>query len=221
MEGYGPTGPLHREHSNPRGERPHRDGGPAHAGHRSASPTTGRSGCADPQVMAGYQQQPGRHRRCDQQDGWFQTGDLGDVDVDGFLHITGREEGDHRHRRGKNVFYGTRTGCRHNLIGPTMVVGEASSSLPSSRSIPMRCPRPSPAGRPAPVSELRDDPHLTARFRPRWTTPTPRSPRPSPFNMAAAGRRFHRGIRHLTPTQKFKRNVVADDYSEEIAAIYG
>jgi|GEM_PF-3057546 long-subunit acyl-CoA synthetase (AMP-forming) len=38
--------------------------------------------------------------------------------------------------------------------------------------------------------------------------------------MAAAGRGFTEES-GLTPTQKLKRNVVADDYSEEIAAIYG
>lgn len=42
--------------------------------------------------MAGYHNNPDATADAINEDGWFQTGDLDDVDVDGFLHITGRKK---------------------------------------------------------------------------------------------------------------------------------
>lgn len=51
---------------------------------------TGEICCIGPAVFAGYYQNPGANAKAFR-DGWFRTGDLGHMDAQGFVFITGRE----------------------------------------------------------------------------------------------------------------------------------
>lgn len=56
-----------------------------------------------PQVMLGYYKNPTATEAC-MEDGWFHTGDLGHVDKDGYVYITGRQKNVIIASNGKNVF---------------------------------------------------------------------------------------------------------------------
>lgn len=51
---------------------------------------TGEICCIGPAVFAGYYQNPAANAKSFR-DGWFRTGDLGHMDAEGFVYITGRE----------------------------------------------------------------------------------------------------------------------------------
>jgi long-chain acyl-CoA synthetase len=57
-----------------------------------------------PSVMVGYYELPEETARVFTSDGYFRTGDLGYIDADGFLHITGRAKNVIIAKNGRNVY---------------------------------------------------------------------------------------------------------------------
>jgi fatty-acyl-CoA synthase len=61
-----------------------------HAGEAAPEGTVGEIEIAGPNVFVGYHGQPESTASAFTADGWFRSGDLGYVDVDGYLYISGR-----------------------------------------------------------------------------------------------------------------------------------
>ncbi len=80
-------------------------------------------------VMPGYYKNEQATREAFTDDGWFRTGDLGFIDKDGFLHISGRKKNVIIAANGKNVYPEELEDLvnRSPYIQESMVYGEATS----------------------------------------------------------------------------------------------
>ena len=169
-----------------------------------------------PHVMAGYHNNPTATDDAITADGWFQTGDLGDVDADGFLHITG----------GKNVAPAVLEDRMqaHNLIGPTMVVGDGQPFIAAIITLDpdaLAAWATSHGKASTSVTDLHDDPDLVAEIQAAVDDANAAVSRAESIRTwRLLDAEFTEETGYLTPTQKLKRSVVAKDYREEIAGIY-
>jgi long-chain acyl-CoA synthetase len=160
-------------------------------------------------------------------DGWFKTGDLGAVDDDGFLTITGRKKEIIVTAGGKNVAPALLEDQlrSHPLISQAMVVGDAKPFIGALITIDPEAidgwkQRNSKASD-ASVADLVTDPDLLAEV----------DAAVKQANLSVSHAESIRKFRilpvdfgvdtgELTPTMKVKRNVVAEKFASDIDAIY-
>jgi acyl-CoA synthetase (AMP-forming)/AMP-acid ligase II len=111
LEAYGMTEAAHQVASNPLPPLPHKPGTVGTGSGISVIDETGRHLAANtpgevvvrgPNVMRGYRNDPEANAIAFT-DGWFRTGDIGVIDNDGYLALTGRIKGPDQSRRGKNL----------------------------------------------------------------------------------------------------------------------
>ncbi|GAA0911261.1 AMP-dependent synthetase/ligase [Streptomyces thermoalcalitolerans] len=160
-------------------------------------------------------------------DGWFHTGDLGTLDEDGYLRITGRKKEIIVTAGGKNVAPAVIEDRirAHALVAECMVVGDGRPFVGALITLDEEFLRRWCAehGKPAdstPAS-LREDPDLLAAIQAAVDdgnaavskAESVRKFRILPFQ-------FTEEAGHLTPSMKLKRNVVAKECADEIEALY-
>jgi len=160
-------------------------------------------------------------------DGWFKTGDLGAVDEDGFLTITGRKKEIIVTAGGKNVAPAVLEDQlrAHPLISQAMVVGDARPFVGALITIDpeafegwkQRNTKPADSS----VSDLVDDPDLLAEVdaavkQANLSVSHAESIRK--FRILPVD--FTEDTGELTPTMKVKRKVVAEKFADDIEAIY-
>jgi long-chain acyl-CoA synthetase len=159
-------------------------------------------------------------------DGWFHTGDLGALDEDGYLSITGRKKEIIVTAGGKNVAPAVLEDRirAHALVAECMVVGDARPFVAAlvtldEEFLPRWAEQHGKAGRS--VAELADDPDLLAAVQRAVDEGN------AAVSQAESVRRFRilpvqftQESGHITPSLKLKRAVVAEDFADEIEKLY-
>jgi long-chain acyl-CoA synthetase len=160
-------------------------------------------------------------------DGWFKTGDLGAIDEDGFLTITGRKKELIVTAGGKNVAPALLEDQlrSHPLISQALVVGDAKPFIGALITIDPEAftgwKERNGKRANASVGDLATDPDLMAEIetavkRANLTVSHAESIRK--FRILPVD--FTEDTGELTPTMKVKRNVVAEKFASDIEAIY-
>ena len=161
------------------------------------------------------------------EDGWFHTGDIGELDSEGFLKITGRKKEIIVTAGGKNVSPAQLEDRirAHPLVSQCMVVGDKQPFIGALITIdPEFFPSWKEShGKPATaeVADLIEDPELLAEIQAVVDEANKsvskaeaiRKFRVLPVDFTEAGG-------EMTPSLKLKRSVVATTYASDIDAIY-
>ncbi|GGP41300.1 MULTISPECIES: AMP-dependent synthetase/ligase [Streptomyces] len=160
-------------------------------------------------------------------DGWFHTGDIGTLDEDGYLAITGRKKEIIVTAGGKNVAPAVIEDRirAHALVAECMVVGDgrpfvgALVTLDEEFLAHWAADHGKPAGSTA--AELREDAELLAEVQRAvddGNAAVSKAESVRKFRILTS--QFTEEAGHITPSLKLKRNVVAKDFADEIEAIY-
>ncbi|MEU8685242.1 AMP-dependent synthetase/ligase [Streptomyces sp. NPDC048611] len=160
-------------------------------------------------------------------DGWFHTGDLGTLDEDGYLAITGRKKEILVTAGGKNVAPAVIEDRirAHALIAECMVVGDGRPFIGALVTLDEEfLPRwAEEHGHPAGVTpaQLAEDPELLAAVQRAVDDGNEAvSKAESVRKFRILPTQFTEESGHVTPSLKLKRNVVAKDFAEDIEALY-
>jgi long-chain acyl-CoA synthetase len=180
-----------------------------------------------PTVFTGYWQNAEATTATMTDDGWFSTGDIGEVDDEGFLRITGRKKEIIVTAGGKNVAPAPLEDRirAHPLVSQVMVIGDGQRYVTALVTIDEEA---FPAwkekhGKPssATVADLRDNNDLIAEIQ------TAVDDANASVSRAESIRKFRivegdftQENGQLTPSLKVRRNVVARDRAADIEALY-
>jgi long-chain acyl-CoA synthetase len=178
-----------------------------------------------PGVFRGYWQDP-RSSAGAFDDRWFRTGDLGRLDDDGYLYLTGRKKELLITAGGKNVAPSALEDRvrEHWLIAECVAVGDRRPYIAALVTLdPAAFTRwKHRNGKPvaATPGQLREDPDLICVVQQavdRANAEVSRAEAIKRFRILGAD--FAVGA-ELTPTQKVRRSYVLDKYADDVAALY-
>jgi long-chain acyl-CoA synthetase len=179
-------------------------------------------------VFQGYWHNEAATKAMIDDDGWLHTGDIGALDDEGFLTITGRKKDLIITAAGKNVAPAVLEDRlrAHWLVSQCLVVGDAKPYIAALVAADPEALAQWKAdkGKPetATVSELLDDPDLRAEIQAAVDEAN------KAVSQAEAIKKFTildcdltEADGQLTPTFKVRRVVVMQQYAAQIAALYG
>ncbi len=159
---------------------------------------------------------------------WLRTGDIGSLDDEGFLRVTGRKKELIVTAGGKNVAPAVLEDRlrAHPLISQCMVVGDNRPFIACLITLDTEAldfwKRQHGKPAEATASDLATDPDLIAELQAAVDDANKTVSRAESIRkFTILGSDFTEASGHLTPSLKVRRNVVSKDYSAEIDAIYG
>jgi long-chain acyl-CoA synthetase len=158
-------------------------------------------------------------------DGWLHTGDIGELDSDGFLKITGRKKDIIITAGGKNITPANLEAeiKQHSLVSQCVVIGDRRPYLVALVTLD-----PEEAAAYARDRGLPDDPEAVAANKDvRDSIETHVEKINQKFarveqvkKIAILPHDLSQEGGELTPTMKVKRNVVAEKYADQVEALY-
>ncbi len=179
-------------------------------------------------VFQGYWNNETATKEMIDEDGWLHTGDIGALDDDGFLAITGRKKDLIITAAGKNVAPAVLEDRlrAHWLISECLVVGDAK---PYIAALVAGDPETfaqwkADHGKPdtATVADLRDDPDLRAEIQAAIDDANQAVSQAEAIKkFTILDQDFTESGGQLTPTLKVRRHVITEQYAAQIAALYG
>jgi long-chain acyl-CoA synthetase len=157
-------------------------------------------------------------------DGWLLTGDIGSLDDEGFLRVTGRKKELIVTAGGKNVAPAVLEDRlrAHPLISQCIVVGDGRPYVACLITLDEEGLEfwKKQHGRPA-DADLRDDPELIAEVQLAVDDANKAVSRAESIRrFRILGTDFTEANGYLTPSLKVRRNMVIKDFAAEIEAIY-
>jgi long-chain acyl-CoA synthetase len=178
------------------------------------------------QVFRGYWNNPEATEEVLTPDGWLSTGDLGEIDDEGFLRITGRKKEIIVTAGGKNVsptLLEDRIRA-YPLVSQCMVVGDGEPFIAALVTIDQEALDAwmEQRGRSGDLADLLDDPELRAEVQ------TAVDQANKAVSQAESVRKFRilpddwtEESGQLTPSLKLRRGVVLRERGEDVDALYG
>ena len=180
-----------------------------------------------PMVFQGYWNNPGATKEMIDQDGWLHTGDLGALDDEGFLAITGRKKDLIITASGKNVAPAVIEDRlrAHWLVSQCLVVGDARPFIGALVAVDPETFAQWKAdhGKPptAAMADLRGDPALRAEIQAAIDEANKAVSHAEAIKkFAILGEDFTEAGGQLTATLKLRRHVIMEQYANQIAALY-
>jgi long-chain acyl-CoA synthetase len=178
-----------------------------------------------PNVFAGYWHNDEATKQV-MDGGWFHTGDIGELDGDGYLKITGRKKELIVTAGGKNVAPGPLEDRlrAHPLISQCLVVGDGRKFIGCLITLDPEAIEPwqEQHGKSSlSMAELAEDPDLAKEIDAavaETNASVSRAEAIKKYRILVAD--FTEESGHLTPTLKVKRNLVLKDFAAEIDALY-
>ncbi|NEK60362.1 long-chain fatty acid--CoA ligase [Geodermatophilus sabuli] len=178
-------------------------------------------------VMRGYWRNEQATAEAIDADGWFHSGDLGDIDSDGFIRITGRKKEILVTAGGKNVAPAVLEDRLRasRLVSQCIVVGDQRPFIAALVTLDEEAlPRwLESKGKPAgtPVAQLADDPDVQAEIQAAVTEANKAVSQAEAIKkFRVLSRDFTEANGMLTPSLKLKRSVVMKEFDAEVEALY-
>jgi long-chain acyl-CoA synthetase len=177
-----------------------------------------------PNIFQGYYKNPEATKEA-LEDGWLHTGDIGELDEDGYLSITGRKKDIIITAGGKNITPANLEAeiKQNQYVSQCVVIGDRRPYLVALITLDMEeCAKLcEEKGWPADPTELRKNPEMRAIIQghlDQINEKFARVEQVKKFEILPHDLSQETG--ELTPTLKVKRNVVADKFEKDVESLY-